>query len=258
VGPAVTSSYLIKALNELKITRLDYIFLTHIHIDHAGGIGEIAKYYKDAPVICHSGGIPHLVDPERLIKGSIKTLGKIGLIYGPIQGVEQKRFVKAQSFTSELIHPIITPGHSPHHVAYKVEKYLFAGEAGGTFLSQGTGKGCLRPATPPRFFMETYLDSLDKLIKSKPEIICYGHFGMKNNAVEMLKKHRKQLFLWRDIIKTNINKSKSDDYFENLTQLLIDSDPLLESFDQLTSTIKQREKSFIKNAIMGFTGYLKA
>ena len=255
VGPAVTSSFLINALKKLEIHKLDYIFLTHIHIDHAGGIGEIAKYYKDTPIICHSGGISHLVDPERLVKGSVKILGEIGRIYGPIQPVEQKRFIEANNFTSKLIHPIITPGHSPHHVSYLVENYLFAGEAGGVFLSPGPGKRYLRPSTPPRFFMEIYINSLDKLIKSKADIICYGHFGMAKGAVELLKKHREQMFFWYNIISTRFNESKSDDYIKNLTAQLLETDSLLECFHQLKDEAKEREKNFIKNTIMGFTQF---
>jgi len=255
VGPAVTSSSLINALKKLEVNRLDYIFLTHIHMDHAGGIGEIAKYYKETPIICHGDGISHLVDPERLVKGSIKILGETGRIYGPMQPVGQKRFIEADKFTSDLIHPIITPGHSPHHVSYLIENYLFAGEAGGVFLSPGRGEKYLRPATPPRFFMKIYMNSLDKLIKSEAEIICYGHFGMAKGAVELLKQHREQMFLWHDIINTRYNESKSDDYIVNLTKQLLDADPLLEDFHQLKDDVKEREKNFIKNTIMGFTQF---
>jgi glyoxylase-like metal-dependent hydrolase (beta-lactamase superfamily II) len=255
VGPAVTSSFLINALKKLEVNRLDYICLTHIHMDHAGGIGEIAEYYKDTPIICHRDGISHLVDPERLVKGSIKILGETGRIYGPMQPVGQKRFIEADKFTSELIHPIITPGHSSHHVSYLVENYIFAGEAGGVFLSPVPGKKYLRPATPPRFFMEIYINSLDKLIKSKADIICYGHFGMAKGAVELLKQHREQMFLWHNIISTRFSESKSDDYIENLTKQLLETDSLLECFHQLKEEVKEREKKFIKNTIMGFTQF---
>ena len=258
VGPAVTSSFLINALKKLEVQGLDYIFLTHIHMDHAGGIGEIARYYKDTPIICHSGGISHLVDPERLVKGSIKILGETGRIYGPMQPVERKRFIEAENFTSELIHPIITPGHAPHHVSYLVENYLFAGEAGGIFLSPGPGRKYIRPATPPRFVMEIYINSLDKLIKSKADIICYGHFGMAKNAVELLKKHREQMFLWYNIISTRFNESKSDNYFKNLTEQLLETDSLLEYFHQFKDEVKERERNFIKNTIMGFTQFFQA
>ncbi|MBW1892565.1 MAG: MBL fold metallo-hydrolase, partial [Deltaproteobacteria bacterium] len=91
VGPSVTVPDLIKALNDLDITCLDYIFLTHIHLDHAGGIGEIAEHFSLTPVICHAAAISHLVDPSKLVAGTIKTLGDTGRAYGPIKPVPKNR-----------------------------------------------------------------------------------------------------------------------------------------------------------------------
>ena len=63
VGPAVTADDLITALQTLDVFGLDYILLTHIHLDHAGGIGEIAQAFPGTPIVCHPAGIPHLIDP---------------------------------------------------------------------------------------------------------------------------------------------------------------------------------------------------
>jgi len=87
------------------------------------------------------------------------------------------------------------------HVSYLTEKYLFAGEAGGVFLSLNSGDEYLRPATPPRFFLEISTGSINTLIERNPERICYGHYGIRENAVNMLKKHRNQLLLWEEIIR---------------------------------------------------------
>ncbi|MBT8375187.1 MAG: MBL fold metallo-hydrolase, partial [Deltaproteobacteria bacterium] len=149
-GPTVTSEALAGTLKKLKISHLDYIFLTHIHIDHAGGVGDIATYFPNSPIICHKAGIPHLVDPSRLWEGSVKTLGEKATAYGQIKPVSPDRFIAADQFMSELITPIFTPGHSPHHVSYLAKEYLFAGEAGGVFLSNNCNSEYLRPATPPR------------------------------------------------------------------------------------------------------------
>ena len=125
---------------------------------------EVNAIINDSPMHAELTGIDHLIDPSRLWEGAIMALGKTAEAYGEIKPVPFDRFIEANNFTSKLIHPIITPGHSPHHVSYLVENYLFAGEAGGVFLSPGPGKRYLRPSTPPRFFMEIYINSLDKLI----------------------------------------------------------------------------------------------
>jgi len=258
VGPKVTSGLLLKALEALGVSKLDYIFLTHIHIDHAGGLGDLATRFSHTPIICHEDGIPHLVSPERLYEGSVKTLGKTAEIYGPITPVSENRFIPAQNFTESDILPVLTPGHAPHHVSYVKDRLLFAGEAGGVCLSENDNFEYLRPATPPRFFLETYVKSIDALIDIRPETICYGHFGLKKNGLSMLKKNRAQLFMWRDMISRNIKEDDFDkDRYGGLTRLLLENDPCLNGFSNFNEAVKERERGFIKNAIMGFEGYLK-
>ncbi len=78
VGPAATSATLLRALGDLGIRHLDYLLLTHIHIDHAGGIGEVATAFPQALVVGHARGLPHLVQPDRLWQNSLKSLGAHG------------------------------------------------------------------------------------------------------------------------------------------------------------------------------------
>ncbi|MCK7504193.1 MAG: MBL fold metallo-hydrolase [Desulfobacterales bacterium] len=78
VGPASTAGQLLAALDTLGVTRLDYILLTHIHLDHAGAIGQVARRFPAARIVCHEKGIPHLVDPTQLWEGTRKVLGAGG------------------------------------------------------------------------------------------------------------------------------------------------------------------------------------
>lgn len=125
VGPSVTARDLIKALHQLDITQLDYIFLTHIHLDHAGGVSEIAEHFSSSPVVCHSAAMPHLIDPEKLVAGTIKTLGDRGRAYGPVKPVSKHRLMSSDSFDVQDVFIIPTLGHSPHHVSIRKGKYLF-------------------------------------------------------------------------------------------------------------------------------------
>ena len=77
VGPSVSVNRLIKALTDMGVDRVDCVALTHIHIDHAGGLALFLEHFPMATVICHEKGIKHLVDPTRLWAGSLKTLGEI-------------------------------------------------------------------------------------------------------------------------------------------------------------------------------------
>ena len=260
VGPAATVPVLVKFLESLGIQHLDAVLLTHIHIDHAGGAGDLAVLFPDVPIICHEKGIQHLADPSRLWEGSLKTLGQTAQAYGPFRPVPRKLLYNAAIYQEDNVTPILTPGHAPHHVSYLLGQYLFAGEAGGVYLDISGDGFYLRPATPPRFFLETSIKSIDALIARKPSIICYGHFGMNENALNMLKTHREQLLLWKKIIEdemVHLNKDKDEDFIKSCLQRLLKQDPFLEGFFHMDEAVKERERGFLKNSIKGFTGYLQ-
>lgn len=257
VGSSSTSKALSIALDEAGIKHLDYIFLTHIHVDHAGAAGDIAGRFAGTPIICHNDGIPHLADPERLWKGTIKTLGNIAKAYGPIDPVPIDRLVAAQEFKHDSIVPVITPGHAIHHVSYIYKDYLFAGEAGGVYYSLPSGNFCMRPATPPKFFYELAYKSIDDLISRNPSIICYGHLSLEENAVNMLKMHQDQLALWKKVITGEVEKSLDDDLISRCAEVLLRKDPFLSGYFDMDYAVKKREMIFLTNSIKGFIGYIE-
>jgi glyoxylase-like metal-dependent hydrolase (beta-lactamase superfamily II) len=258
VGPSTTAADLLAALQELNVDHLDYILLTHIHLDHAGAIGEIAGAFPQTPIICHAAGIAHLIEPSKLWAGTKKVLGSMALSYGPVQAVAASRLSDANQFRTEAVTAIITPGHAPHHVSFQTDSYLFAGETGGIYISLPEKKFYLRPGTPPRFFLDVALQSVDALIRSQPKIICYSHFGMNADALMMLEAHRGQLLLWEALIKDEIQGGAAKDRPVACLKRLLKEDPLMATFDQLAPDIQEREKFFIRSSIKGYLGYLEA
>lgn len=258
VGPAVTADSLIDAIGTLGVKRLDYICLTHIHMDHAGAIGHLTRRFPDTPVVCHPKGTAHLVDPDRLWQGTVKTLGDTGRAYGRMLPIDPPALARTDQLAAAPFQLIDTPGHSPHHYAIADEDYLFAGEAGGVCLSLASGEIYLRPATPPRFFLETSLASIDRLLDSNPQAVCYGHLGMRRDGVAMLHKHRDQLLLWKQLLTDRVAGRGDDpsDAADRWVDLLLAEDPLLRGFGQLTPAMQARERSFLRNSVKGFAGYL--
>ncbi len=252
VGPSATASQLVAALNRIGIDRLDYILMTHMHIDHGGGLAELSAAFPQTPVVGHSRGLPHVADPARLWAGSLKTLGATAEAYGPIAAVPANRLIAADDLNDPRVQVIFTPGHAPHHISYRVDRLLFAGEAGGVCLAAAPGRDFMRPATPPRFRMDLALSSLEALIDLPPSKICYSHFGLWDNARAQLTQHRDQLLRWQAIVADEIPRHPAGEAQAPCLQRLLQEDPLLHAFHLLPTGGRHREIGFLNNSLKGF------
>lgn len=258
VGPAVTVDQLMDALSLLDVDHLDYICLTHIHLDHAGGAGHLCQHFPEAPVVCHPNGIAHLIDPDRLWRSAVKTLGAVGKAYDPPLPMHPSVFATSEQLNAAPFQLIDTPGHAPHHFSIVTDKYLFSGEAAGVCLPVDAQTFFLRPSTPPRFFLEETLSSIDRILAKKPEILCYGHFGMRRDAMGMLTRYREQLLRWERIIAAETHGKPMADVYDwnRWVDVMLEKDPLFKAFFAFDPAVQYREREFLANSIRGFSGYL--
>lgn len=255
VGPAGSAHRLVESLEALEINRIDYILITHIHIDHAGGLSKVLSRYPMAKVICHEKAIPLLTDPSKLWAGSLKVLKDKARMYGEPKPVAEDLLIPHPRCDVPGLGVIDTPGHAAHHLSFTYEDRLFVGEAGGNFMALESGT-YLRPATPPRFFMEAFLASLDRLLALENRILCYGHFGQVENSCEMLGRFRAQLLHWKDIIMAELQREE-EDLVPRCMEALLERDPELSRFGDMAPEFQERERFFLTNSINGFIGYLK-
>ncbi len=268
VGPASTIPLLKKGLDSLGVKRVEYILLTHIHIDHAGGTADLLKFYPDARVVVNEKGERHLINPEKLMEGSRKVLGEsIVEVYGEIKPVPADNIHRgAVEFAGSEIEIIKTPGHSVHHQSYVFGKYLFAGEAAGVFhrfeeLSEQSGQDIYyaRPATPPRYIYEVAEESARKLLEVSAKHICYGHFGMAD-AGRRIQEYLDQQKLWFETALHFTRQHPEMDDREIIAELrgvLMGKDELLSNFGLLDDDVKEREDYYINNALLGMVGYAR-
>jgi len=255
VGPSRSVTKLIESLSGLGIREVAFVLLTHIHMDHAGGLAEFLDHFPMARAVCHSKAISHLVDPSKLWLGSQKTLGDLAEAYGPIRPVKKERLIPHTEARVEGIDIIETPGHAPHHLSFIIQENLFAGEAGGIYLAVKDWE-YLRPATPPVFFLKEFLGSIDRLLTAKDLPICYAHFGKANSSHRMLKRERAQLLLWETVLREEITKGDHRLMERGMARLLAE-DPELKAFEAMFSADQDREKFFIGNSIKGYLGFLQ-
>jgi glyoxylase-like metal-dependent hydrolase (beta-lactamase superfamily II) len=151
---------------------------------------------------------------------------------------------------------IDTPGHASHHLAYSWGGGLFAGEAAGNFYAFKDME-YLRPATPPRFYRDVFLASLDQLATLDNQPIYYAHLGRARDSREMLKRFRAQILRWNDLIQKEMDHG-GEDMADRCVKTLLQKDPELQAFSAMDQETQQRERYFIRNSVKGFLGFLSA
>ncbi|MFW9824358.1 MAG: MBL fold metallo-hydrolase [Candidatus Thorarchaeota archaeon] len=259
-GPNVTINLLKKSLNQLKINQndLDYILLTHPHIDHAGGVGELINYFSHANIICHPRGIKHLIDPKNLWQASLRVLGKSAEYYGKITPVPKDRIGYQRNIENGLIKVIETLGHSPHHQSYLFKDILFVGEACGHH-HPSEDVIFIRPATPPIFEFDIYLSSIQNLkdLGLSNYKICFPHWGMRENAAMMVDIAYNQIKTWLNVIESFYDK-RNELNFMNLIYLeLMEKDKIFSNLRHLDQELQAREPFSMRQSVAGIMGYIE-
>jgi glyoxylase-like metal-dependent hydrolase (beta-lactamase superfamily II) len=161
------------------------IAVTHVHLDHAGGVGDVARAFPRATVYVHPRGARHLADPTRLVASASTVYGDaLDSLYGRMEPTSPER-VRAlddgEAIDLGAGHHLTTvhsPGHAKHHLALHDSDsgVLFVGDAVGVRLP---GAGVLRPATPPADFdLVQALDSLERFALRSPSALALAHYGL--------------------------------------------------------------------------------
>jgi len=230
-GPTSSVPNLLSGLEKLdvKLTDVAYVAVSHIHLDHGGGVGTLLKDLPKAKVIVHQRGAPHLVNPEKLWQQSRAVLGNIADMYGKPEPVPEQRIIAASNgMTLDVgnkvkLKVVETLGHASHHLSYydMLSNGIFPGDAAGVYLNEFD---VIVPTTPQPFRLDIALASLDKLISMKPEALYYSHFGKADKAVKRLKTYRQQLILWAQIARQGIENKES---LESISKRILESDGAL-------------------------------
>nr|WP_299512759.1 MBL fold metallo-hydrolase [uncultured Rummeliibacillus sp.] len=182
--------YILNALEELHIkpSDIDYLILTHIHLDHAGGAGVMMKYCPNATVLVHPKGVRHLVDPSRLIASARSVYGEnFDAIFGEILPIQEKQLyaigdreiIRLGSSTLTFYY---TKGHANHHISIheSLTNGMFVGDTTGVYYPDMTGEefDVILPSTSPNQFDPNLMeDSIQLFEKIKPNVLYFGHYG---------------------------------------------------------------------------------
>lgn len=221
-GTSLAKARILQALHTLHVSQdaVRWIFLTHVHLDHAGGAGVLLPELPKATVIAHARGAKHLVDPTKLLSSTKEAVGARFRFYGTAAPIPKERIYSPadrESFSLGNLHVqvIDTPGHAPHHLCFYIPEWglLFTGDAVGLYI-----KGQLLPTTvPPSFDLEQSLATLDRLAELNPQKLLFTHFGP--GEPKLIEKYRSLLLGWVERVRRHQDKAEEEVVSAVLNQL---------------------------------------
>ncbi len=200
VGTNFSVPRFLNTLDELGLStqQVKYIVLTHVHLDHAGGAGEMMRVCKQAQLLVHPRGARHMIDPSALRAGAVGVYGEeiVEQSYGQLLPIAADRVVEVGEghqiqLGKRVLHCLDTPGHAKHHIAIwdPFSRGVFTGDTFGlSYREFDTDQGAfIMPTTTPiQFDPEALKDSVLRISALKPDCLFPTHFS-RINGVERLK-----------------------------------------------------------------------
>lgn len=221
IGSATAVPAIFEGVRELgyEPADLSYVFLTHIHIDHAGGVGYLAQQLPQVKVVVHQRATRHLVDPSKLVAGTRLFFGEsFEQEYGPVLPVAENQIYPVQggeaiSLGSRELRVVLSPGHGPEHISFHDSKSggLFCGDALGIPLPEFD---FVVPATPLPFDLDSSLETVDKLRELNPTVLFYPHSVISRDIDKSTQLAKESLKTYANIILEGLRAG------ENLDQMV--------------------------------------
>ncbi|RLU00956.1 MBL fold metallo-hydrolase [Ketobacter sp.] len=170
--------------------QLKYIIPTHVHLDHAGGVGGLMQCFPDATLLVHPKGARHLVDPAKLKAGAIAVYGadQFARVYGDVIPVDADRVQAMEDGAQVNLGDRVltfhdTPGHARHHFCVQdaLSNGLFTGDTFGLAypeLATAAGPFIIPTTTPVQFDPQALQQSIKRLLALQPERMFLTHYGV--------------------------------------------------------------------------------
>lgn len=203
-GTSFSLPYLQQFLEDhnLAADQVRYVMPTHVHLDHAGGAGVMMQAFPNAELVIHPRGARHMIDPARLIEGTIAVYGeeKFKRLYGDVPPIDEKRVIKAaheqvvRLQQRELL-ILDTPGHAYHHycVYDAASRGIFSGDTFGVSypsMVYDNRRVVIPTTTPVQFDPDALHDSVDLLMRHKPQRIYLTHYNLLTDPVRVVDQYR--------------------------------------------------------------------
>ncbi|MBF0219636.1 MAG: MBL fold metallo-hydrolase [Gammaproteobacteria bacterium] len=206
-GTAPALAYVDAALRQRGISdsQVRYVIPTHVHLDHAGASGQMMQRFSEATLLAHPRGARHLIDPQKLIEGTIAVYGEANFsrIYGellPVAATRVREISDGECYDlgGRTLQVFDTPGHARHHfVVWDAQsRGIFSGDIFGLGypeLRRAGAQMVILPSTPVQFEPQVWHQTLDRLLTLAPQRIYLTHFGMAESPAALVAQLHQQL-----------------------------------------------------------------
>ena len=226
-GPSTCRDALLTGVSRAGVApdEVRRVFVTHVHLDHAGGMGAIVDAFPRATFYAHELGVPHMVDPTRLVASARRAWGEAAsdLLWGPIPPVPAGRIVAlrgGERFPTDrgFLEVLATPGHARHHLAFfdTVLRGVFTGDGAGVRLEHSSH---LRPAVPPPDLdLDQLFASIEAMRATQPRLVLFSHFGPSPDGAADLVRYRTVVEQWRDVALVAAREKADPEYIADRLQ----------------------------------------
>ena len=246
VGPSNSFPYLVSALNSLGIENVNRSAITHLHLDHVGGIGHVVEKYKNHFVYIHELGLKHLPNPEKLWNAvaAIYTEDWLTENWGKIKPTPIENIkILNDGFNFDLgnnrkLSSIYSPGHAKHHFSFydSLSKTIFMGDTLGLIYPHGDFVQPNLP--PPDFNRDVLIKTLEDISKLELNYIGIAHFGIHEKPYKLIDDAINSIDKWVNFVK-DIPELSNQEAAKKLQEWVIQNYKALKIDDQTISNYMQ-------------------
>ena len=219
-GPTTCVENFMRGLKDRGVGPEDVekVFLTHVHLDHAGASGNLVERLPNAVFYVHEVGYPHMVDPSTLLKSAARIYGEENMyeMFGEPLPVPEDRLRRLEGgeeieTAGAVLRAHYTPGHAYHHLAFLEpgSGMLFTGDVAGVRLP---GQSYVKPPTPPpEVDVEAWNRSIETLRDLAPRSLCPTHFGSYEDVERHLGELEQRLQDWLLLVEERMDEGRSQE-----------------------------------------------
>lgn len=215
-GPTTTLPALIQGLEEVGgLERLKTVVVTHIHLDHAGALGELLARVPHLRAYVHRVGAPHVIDPTKLLNSAARIYGnQMDLLWGSVRPAPADQVIAVDEgdiirVGGEDLTVIYTPGHASHHIALwsPRRRAVFTGDVAGVRLP--CSEHVRPPTPPPDIDLGLWRESVARLLALQPETLYLTHFGPHaDNVKAHFETLLERLDAWTELVRLGLEEGQ--------------------------------------------------